>query len=286
MKSIITGSHGFIGKNLAIFLKKKGEEVFPIHHALLQKKDSLKKEVARINPDYIFHFAAYGNHAQQNNPDKIFSGNIIGLYNLLRAVKILPIKAFINVGSSSEYGKKLVPMTENDFLEADTLYGASKVSTTYLCRAYARQFDKPIVTIRPFSVFGEGEAHSRFIPKVILSLLNGDRLELDPEPKHDWIYIQDFLYGVFAVLSNIASLKGEVVNIGTGKQYSNLEVVQALEKISKKILTIKILENMREYDSTNWICANKKLKLLGWKQKYDLRNGLQETYNYYAKQRS
>ena len=285
MKAVVTGSHGFIGKKLVDFLNSKEIEVFPLHHSKLHHEKDLREELTIIRPDIIFHFAAYGNHAHQSEVKGIFEGNIINTFNLLVAIKDLPIKGFVNVGSSSEYGKKGGPMAESDLPETDTLNGASKVATTYLSRAFAKQLNKPIVTIRPFSVFGEEEAHFRFIPRIIRSLLKSEQFELDPEPKHDWIYIQDFLNGVFFVLSNISSLQGEVINIGTGKQYSNLQVVRELETISKKILKTKILKNMRKYDNNNWICSNKKLKSLGWKQQFDLKRGLQETYKYYAKQR-
>lgn len=286
MKAIVTGSKGFIGAHLISFLKYKKIEVFSLPHKILQNFTQLSTELKNIEPDYIFHFAAYGNHSHQNDIEEIFNGNIVSTFNLLNSVKNLPFKAFINVGSSSEYGKKSMPMVETDFLETDTLYGASKVSTTYLSRAFAIQFDKPIVTIRPFSVYGGGEAKARFIPRIIRCLITGKAIDIVPEPKHDWIYIDDFLAGVFAVVENISRLKGEVINIGTGQQYSNIKIVKQLEHISNKKLKMNMLRQMREYDTINWVASNIKLQELDWQQQYDLTEGLKLTYDYYSKQRS
>src|SRR3989339_1087315 len=114
MKAVVTGSHGFIGKKLVDFLNSKEIEVFPLHHSKLHHEKDLREELTIIRPDIIFHFAAYGNHAHQSEVKGIFEGNIINTFNLLVAIKDLPIKGFVNVGSSSEYGKKGGPMAESD----------------------------------------------------------------------------------------------------------------------------------------------------------------------------
>lgn len=284
MKALITGANGFIGRHLVTFLNKKGIQVFPIPHQIFKNLSQLKSEIKKIKPDYIFHLASYGNHSYQTEVKKMFVANVENTFKLLSVSNDINYRAFINFGSSSEYGRKFNSMKETDTLEADTFYGATKACSTYLCRAFAKQYHKAIVTIRPFSVYGEGEADFRFIPKVIHYLNNGEVMTIDPKPKHDWIYINDFISGVYTVLKNIQRLSGEVVNIGTGKQHSNLEVVHTLEKISRKKLKIALGQKMRSYDTVNWVADNRGLRNIGWKQKFSLKEGLKRTYDYYTKQ--
>lgn len=275
MTIALSGGHGFIGNWLAESFKADGQPVVYIERDLdpIQLEEALKK----IAPDYIFHLSAYGNHYDQKDTDQIIATNILKTYLILKATKDIPYKAFINFGSSSEYGKKNRPMNEIDLPETDTFYGASKLAGTYLCRAFARQYNKPIVTIRPFSVYGSGEAEFRFIPKVIKHLQSGEEMELAEEPTHDWIYIEDFINAVMLVAKKVELLSGLAVNIGTGICSTNLEVVKELENISGHKLNYKKVKG-REYDTTKWVARNDLLKSLGWRQKYFLVDGLKATY--------
>ena len=282
-KVLISGSKGFIGSHLTDYLQKKGLEVVGIPRDILYEIKELQDFVKTHNPEYIFHTAAYGNMADQKEPEMIFTANIACTINLLFATQAIPYRAFINFGSSSEYGKKDKPMVEEMLPEIDTFYGASKVSTTYLCRAFAKQFTKPIVTVRPFSVYGPGEASFRFIPQVIQHLKLDSMMDLDIDGVHDWIYIDDLVSGVFTVSQHARELFGEVVNIGTGIQTKNLQVVMLLEKIFGKNLDINYFANMRPNDSPVWVDGSKKLRLYGWKPKVSLEKGLRKTYEYYTK---
>lgn len=282
MVIVITGANGFIGKNLTKIFTSLGHSVIPIAHEDLEWTTILKEVFKDITPDYIIHLAAYGNHANQpDTPRQFLYSNIIGTFNLLEATVDVPYKGFINIGSSSEYGKKDSTMRESDVPETDTFYGASKVATVYLSRAFAKKYNKPIVTVRPFSVYGPGEAEFRFIPTIIKNLLNNTEMKVDPSGYHDWIYIDDFISGLVAVMANAEELKGEIVNIGTGKQYSNGDVVATLEMISGRNLKHSEVNGMRTQDSHVWRANTNKLKLLGWRPETSLLDGLIKTYQRY-----
>ncbi|MFH1388443.1 MAG: NAD-dependent epimerase/dehydratase family protein [Patescibacteria group bacterium] len=189
---LVTGSNGFIGKELVRTLENKGHKVVRFDRNILYKPRILKSQIRKILPAKIFHLAAYGNHSNQKDISKIVYCNYIATYNLLDATKDLNIDSFINTGSSSEYGRKRIPMKEDMHLETDTFYGATKAGSTYLSRAFAKQFNMHIVTVRPFSVYGPGEDQKRFIPTVIKCALNEETLNL-AQGVHDWIYISDFI---------------------------------------------------------------------------------------------
>ena len=149
---LITGSNGLIGSELGSVLAAQDFKVYGLPHEELTDPN-LSKTIADINPSYLFHLAAYANHSNQTDDDMTIASNIVGTYLLLKATKDLDYTAFINVSSSSVYGTKREPMSELMTLDTDTMYGASKVSGEYLARAFAKQYNKPICSVRPFSAY-------------------------------------------------------------------------------------------------------------------------------------
>jgi nucleoside-diphosphate-sugar epimerase len=125
----------------------------------------------KIRPNIIFHSAAYGTSAVQNNTQKIFETNVTGTINLIQSCMDFSFDLFVNTGSSSEYGMKEAPMHESDILEPITDYGVSKAAGTLYGRSVAINRNLPIATLRLFSPFGPYEQGSRLIPSLILAAL-------------------------------------------------------------------------------------------------------------------
>ncbi len=278
-KCLLTGSSGFIGLALSSQLKKQGYIVKTIHHNYLHQQKKLKQIISAFSPNYIFHLAAYGNKYSQNDDLEIIRANIMAIVNLLYASQDLDYEAFINTGSSSEYGTKNKPMSELDSLDTDTFYGATKASATLLCRAYAKKYSKPVVTTRPFSVYGPHDDINKFIQVAIRSFQDNSILKL-ASGVHDWIYVDDYINGILKVAKNAQTLKGRAVNIGTGIQSTNHEVIKTLEKIFRKKIKIIEINKVRIYDTNiSWKADNSLLKSLGWLPKYSLKRGLMKTMN-------
>jgi len=168
-------------------------------------------------------------------------------------------------------------MKETDLLQPETPYACTKAAAEML----TRMFVKPIVIVRPFSVFGEGEREDRFIPTVIKHLKSGEPLTIYPESRHDWMYVRDVCEALVKVADNAGGLIHKVVNIGSGRQYTNLEIVRILEKISAKKLNFKGTSKIKAQDSDYWVGNNGILKSLGFEEVYGLRCGLKKTYYYY-----
>lgn len=276
-KCLVTGSGGFIGSRLTQRLKENGYETIALARGALNIPDVLGEILRVQRPELIFHLAAYGNHYQQTDASEIFRANLIGTFNLLEAASTIGFRAFVNTGSSSEYGRKTHPMSELMLPETDTFYGATKVGSTFLVRAFARQLGLPIVTVRPFSVYGPGEAENRFIPTAIRCALSGEEMTLAPGV-HDWIFVDDFVDGMMLVSENAASLSGEVVNIGSGIQYTNEEVIRTIELVTGQTLKIKPSGKLRVYDTeTMWVADNGVIRGLGWRPVYGLLEGIKTT---------
>ena len=275
MEILCTGSHGLLGTALCKKLEQLGHSVYKVSHEVLDSSWDI--EFLNEPIDYIIHCAAYGNHSHQKDLRNMVVSNIEMTAQLLEWTRNIPYKAFINVGSSSEYGRKGSCMREDMVLQPDTFYAATKAAGTHLARAFAKQYDKPIITIRPFSIYGPGEAEHRFIPTVIRKLKADEPLEIC-DGEHDWIHVDDVVDAMIKVLPHADKHKGEVFNIGTGEAYTNEFVVKTLDKITGKKANIIREESMRPWDSGVWCADISKLKsIIGfdWKPRHII-TGLKE----------
>lgn len=300
----ITGITGFVGANVAREFVKKKFEIHAIvrksadfwrvkdlgrdvkyHFVSLNNTPELKKLLAKINPGYIFHFATHGAYSWQTDFESMLRTNVDGTFSLLEASRDIDYKYFVNTGSSSEYGFKTKPMKENMVLEPNSHYSVTKAAGTHLCCLYAKKHNKPIITLRFFSVYGPYEDKARLIPSVITAALTNTKLQLTSKKSmRDFVYVKDIVRA-FVTLPNPKNIKGEIFNIGTGQQYSNHDVALMVNKISKTGLNFQIGGfDERSWDANFWVADISKAKsTLRWSPKFDLEKGLAETYAWFAK---
>lgn len=300
---LITGAGGFIGANLTRKLVQLGftphlilknttntwrlqdiaAEKVIFHHINLLNQKRLSQIALKINPSIIVHFASYGAYPYQNDINQMIEVNIKGTLNLLSATQNIPYDIFINTGTSSEYGFKLKPMKEVDVLEPTSFYAGTKASATLLCLVFSQSYKKPIVVVRPFSVYGPYEEGTRFVPTIIKALLENKPIQVtEGIQKRDFIYIDDVTNAYVQIMSTKKPVGGKIFNIGTGKQYSNDEVIQNLFKVTnKKVPVIKGGFSKRRWDTPHWVAdiAYTKRTFL-WKPSFSLEKGLKSTYQW------
>ncbi len=164
---IVTGATGFVGANLARRLLREGHEthllVRPgyngwrledvrqdvrLHEVDFGDAPALDKVVGAIRPDWIFHLAAHGAYSWQNDLAQIVQTNFIGTINLVEACLKTGCAAFVNTGSSSEYGFKTHAPSENEWLEPNSYYAVTKASATMFCRYTAQSRGAHLPTLR------------------------------------------------------------------------------------------------------------------------------------------
>lgn len=299
---LLTGATGFVGSCLLRALLAKKERVHllvrkeanlwrvrdllpktTVHIDDLSDADRLTKLMRRINPDIIYHLAVYGAYPAQNNGDLCIDTNIRGTWNLLKATKEIDYELLVNTGSSSEYGFKQAPMKENDYLEPASYYAVTKSSQTLLCSYFARENQKPIVTLRPFSVYGPYEDRNRFVPTLLRSIYYRQPLNLvSPDIARDWLYVDDMVKA-YLLIDQLKKYGGEVFNIGTATQSSIRKVVALAFKVSGKTTALAWgqMKN-RKWDTNYWVAdLTKTKKLLKWRPEIDLRQGLLRTWQWY-----
>lgn len=299
----ITGASGFVGANIVRALLKNNYDVhilsrtkkvswrlkdisqfLTIHTGDIINLASLKKIFSTTQFDYIIHLAAYGAYHYQMELDKIMQVNLEGTKNLLEASMGTAYKCFINTGSSSEYGFKAKPMKENDSCNPVSYYAVTKLAATHLCKVFAELHNKPIATFRLFSVYGPYEEPTRFIPTITTSLIAKRPIKLTPgNQRRDFIYIDDVSDAYLRALSLGKKVQGETYNIGTGKEYSNDEIVKRLFASTKSSTKVKKgAYPKRSWDTPHWRAdISRTKKMLGWKPMHSLDNGLKKNYSWF-----
>ena len=303
--ALLTGSTGFIGANLARHLIKNSYKVHILtrpessnwrikdilphlvdHRVNFQNKKELQGVMAEIKPNIIFHLASYGGYPFQQNLQNMVEANIVETVNLLESLKTIDYQVFINAGSSSEYGYKTEPMKESDALSPNSFYAATKASATYISQVYSRMYQKPIVTVRPFSVYGPYEEPTKFIPPLITRSLKGEDIHLTQGiEKRDFIYIDDFIDGLLAICHSPDKVKGKVINLGSGKQYSVKEAADLIASLtgSKSKLHFGTYKP-RNWDTNYWVADISLAKrLLGWQPANSFEEGLKKTIAWFEK---
>ena len=257
-RSLVTGSHGFLGERLVQKLEQQEHSVFRG-----DREGSCPKGV-----DYIFDLASYGNLYEQIDLEEIYRANVMRLLYLLENANEQDYKGFV------------VTSTNSVWLPKTSFYTASKVAAEALVKAWVEKFSKPIVIVRPFSVTGVGEQTSHLIPKLIRSCLYGEEMPFVDWPAHDFIDIDDVVNAFIVASQNAQNYSGQVFEAGTGKQYTNEYVKNIVEEITRKKANLKPVDKMRSYDTTLWLANNSSLKTLGWKQTKTLEQSIAEMVNY------
>ncbi|HEY9715770.1 MAG TPA: SDR family NAD(P)-dependent oxidoreductase [Chroococcales cyanobacterium] len=301
--SLLTGASGFVGANLARRLLRDGHKVHllvrkghatwrlndisahcAIHEIDLLDFEQLSNVIAKIKPDWIFHLAANGAYSWQNDFDQIVATNFTATVNLVRACLATEFGAFVNTGSSSEYGLKDHPPGEEEGLEPNSHYAAAKASATIFCKHLAAANKVHIPTLRLYSVYGSWEEPNRLMPAMIVHGLNKQLPPLvDKDIARDYIYIDDVLDAYIAAAETETDEPGAVYNVGTGVQTSIGEVVE----IARSLLDIDEQPQWgsmpnRKWDTTVWVSNNRKLQeRLGWRPEHNFKQGFAEFVDWF-----
>jgi nucleoside-diphosphate-sugar epimerase len=302
-KILVTGAAGFVGSNMVRRLLSENAEVYAIvrpgadlwrlenvvsrtHWLECDLLDFVKvgNLISRTRPEIIYHFAFPGGHASDPAGQmNMLSSGLLGTYALLNAACENEVKNFIQIGSSTEYGRSIQPFRETDRLEPETIRGVSKATATLLCQYFAREHDLRTIILRLFSNYGPWEQTNRLIPKACRAILQGNSLPLTPAGiMHDWIFIDDVVEACLAVLGREIP-PGEIINIGSGEQHTNEEIVQILSDVAGRELKVETgAYEPHAHDTDYWVANIEHARTeLGWQPKFSLQQGLKATFRFW-----
>jgi NAD dependent epimerase/dehydratase len=306
--ALVTGADGFIGSHLVETLVRAGSNVraFVYYNSwnsrgwladadpeLLAKVTLIPGDICdaeRVHQavegcDYVFHLSSLiGIPYSYEAPRSYVDTNITGALNVLEACRrSKTLIRMINTSTSEVYGTaQTVPIAETHPLVGQSPYSATKIGADKLAESFFLSFGLPIVTARPFNTFGPRQTARAVIPTIASQLLAGVReLKLGAlSPTRDFNYVQDTAEGMMA-LALCEAAEGEVVNIGTGEEWSIETTANMLMEITGCQVPIVCDEQrIRPVNSevNRLIADNSKLRnLTGWKPNVGFRTGLDRT---------
>jgi len=308
VRVLVTGGTGFIGSHLAERLVAEGAEVtlavepraskanvasilgrVRVHGVDLRDGQTVRQLVRECQPSKVYHLAAVGVTEPDLHPRLAVQANVIGTLNLLEALNETGCDCFINTGTCYEYGHNNPPMREDQMVDPVNAYAASKSAACLFCTMYDRTRGYPIVTVRPFTVYGPRQSPRALIPQTILSALRGaqglakDFAMTGGDQTRDFTYVDDIVEGyIRASLSEEAI--GQTINLGAGEERPIKDVVlRVLELMSNPVkpligaLPYRPREIWRLYSD-----SSKARELLGWQPQVGLEDGLRKTIEWYS----
>ncbi|MGC8622076.1 MAG: NAD-dependent epimerase/dehydratase family protein, partial [Caldisphaera sp.] len=236
----------------------------------------------------IYHSAAYGaTNRNQQDVDSLIKTNFIGSVNLLDSLIKNGFDIFINPGSSLEYGLLNKEFEENDLPNPIDLYGVTKLAFTNYCRMLSLTENLPIVTLRIFFSYGYYESLPKLIPSLIFNILKNKDITLNtPYAKRDWFFIEDLIAAFIKTTKKMDNIpNGTILNIGSGNEYTVMEVFELLKEITDYKKDPIINENYLLKDKLSiWKAnINKAVETINWKPEYNLKEGLVKTVEWFKK---
>ena len=298
MKYVVTGGAGFIGSNLVDKLVKNGHDIHIIDNFSSGKKENCNskakvhsldisecKNLKQIREvlngcDAVFHCAASA-RVQPSIADPINyeKNNTIGLINTLKAAVDSNVRRFVYSASSSAYGlTDKLPSYENDPVNPISPYAAQKYYGEITCRMFSKVYNIETVSLRYFNVFGErqnlGGAYATVIGIFLNQLSKNIPLTVngDGKQRRDFTYVGDVANANILACNSPNVGKGEIINIGSGK---NISIYTVAKMLSNSIEFKKALKE----PFANLASIEKAKKLLDWEPQTSLESWIERNKN-------
>ncbi|GAB6038071.1 NAD(P)-dependent oxidoreductase [Fundidesulfovibrio butyratiphilus] len=236
-RALVAGGGGFIGKALTARLRALGARTDvlglrpgPDRLALdLRDRQALARGLEGRDYNYVFNLGGYINHAPMAKGGlDVLDTHLGGAVNLIAALSGHPLKGFVQVGSSDEYGQSPAPQRE-DMREAPfSPYSAAKTAVSHLVQALARTEGFPGSVVRYFLVYGPGQDSARFLPQIIRGALEDREFPTSLGGQlRDFCYIDDAVEGALLAACR-PQARGEVFNIASGRPVSIREMIDTV----------------------------------------------------------
>ncbi len=310
MRFLITGAAGFIGSNFVRHLYKNSKlttsKVVVIDKLTyagsltnltsFSNKNNfkfIKGDICDANLirdlvsdcDIIVHFAAESHVDRSIDSSKEFiRTNILGTEILLNEVKNNPKVKFLHVSTDEVYGSiESGNWDESCALKPNSPYAASKASSDLLALAYCHTYSLDIMISRCCNNYGPNQFPEKLIPLFVTNLMNGKKLPVygDGSNVREWIHVDDHCKALELIIHNGAP--GEIYNIGTGIEISNLNLAKKLLKIFNFDESyLHFVDDRLGHDKRYSLNFAKARIYLGYEPSVSFDEGLKETIKWYS----
>jgi GDP-4-dehydro-6-deoxy-D-mannose reductase len=249
VKAVVTGSSGFVGRELITHLEAAGDEVVGLDRAAgadVTDGAALRELLARHRPQAVYHLAAVSHiGGSWSAPAQVFRVNAEGTLNVLVAARDAGVERVLVVGSADEYGvvpAGAPPLEEDAPLRPITPYGASKVAAEYLALQAFLGDKLPVIRVRAFNHTGPGQAENFLVPALARRIAAAERdgRKEAPvgslEPVRDFLDVADVVAAYHLLVER--GTPGEVYNVCSGVGRSVAEIADALLAMARHAIEL------------------------------------------------
>ncbi len=321
MRILVTGGAGYIGSHTVLRLKEAGHYVCVYdnlskgYKEFIFSDESVKGDVRdkrllldtlkQYKINVVMHFAAYIEAGESMfEPGKYFDNNVVGIINLLEAMKEVGVPYLIFSSTAAVYGyPDEVPIKEAAKLQPANVYGETKLIGEKILQWYETIHGLKHISLRYFNAAGAekklrtGEWHrpeTHLIPLAIKTALGQQEKLLiygTDYPTQDGTCIRDYIYIEDLVDAHILALnylvknnKSDIFNLGSEKGYSVREVVDKVIRVTGKNFKVEEVER-RPGDAVILIASSEKIKrVLGWEPKVvNIEEMIETAYQWHVK---
>lgn len=309
----VTGADGFIGSHLTEALVSRGANVtalclynsFDRHGWLDDVAPDIRNEIRLVRGDVrdahqmaslcknqttVFHLASLiAIPYSYDAPSSYVQTNVQGTVNVLKAALEGGATKVIHTSTSEVYGTaKFTPISEDHPLQGQSPYSASKIGADMIAESFARSFNLPVITIRPFNTYGPRQSERAVISTVIRQILD-DQCEVlklgDLSPARDFNFVSDTVAAFLAAAQIDKSEFGQTFNAGSGNMVTIAETIELLRTIINSDKPI-IQENVRMRPAGSEVMAlmadaSRLKEATGWRPAVSLKEGLSQTIDWW-----
>ena len=314
MKTIIvTGGLGFIGSNLINILNKKNYFIINIdkisyssnfknisndiknykfYKQDINNQNVIKRILNKYNPSLIFNVAAE-THVDRSidGPKEFIKSNILGVFNLLEAIRVYKKKIkLIHVSTDEVYGdiRKNKKSKELDAYNPSSPYAASKASSDLIIKSYIRTYKIPAIITNCCNNFGPNQYPEKLMPTIIYKIINEESIPIYGKGGNvrEWIYVKDHCNALIKIAEK--GIIGENYNIGSEVILNNIQIANKIISIFKKITDsrnikskIHFVKDRPGHDLRYCLDSSKIRNKLKWRCKTNFDEKVNETVIWY-----
>lgn len=318
MKILVTGGAGYIGSVTVRLLQEAGHDVVVLDNLSHGYRDAVPTDIPFIEGDAanigdlvkpddgieaIVHLAAFiAAGESMEKPELYWQNNTLQTFEMLAGMRKLGINKLIFASTAAVYGNPVeVPITEDSPKNPTNTYGMTKLAMDMAITSEAWAHNLAATSVRFFNVAGAyqdaGERHpveTHLIPIALqaaagkrdhLALFGTDYDTKDGTCVRDYIHVADLARAMILALDKLQPGTHTIYNLGNGNGFTNLEVIEAVERVTGKQITVN-KEGRREGDPDTLIASSKRAaNQLGWvPERPDLDDIVSDAWEFYKAQ--
>lgn len=304
-KILITGGTGFVGTNLVKYLRRNGYENLYVENSksynLLDKKRT-EEMFEHIVPDIVIHLAALcgGIGVNSRNPGRFFYENMMMGLNVIEACRKYNVHKLVDLSTICAYPCITpIPFSEKDLWAGlpeytNMPYAIAKKALGVMIDGYHRQYGLNATVIMPTNLFGPHDSldlsKNHVIPALIRKVVDAKENQEsiivcygDGSPTRDFLYVDDVCRAI--ELSINTDTPPDPMNIGGGLEISIKNLVESIIELVGYEGSVHWDTSKPNGQPRRCLDSSKAKEILGWVPKFDFKEGLKKTIEWYKEER-